>query len=202
VAVFGSARIDEEHPAYAAARAVGRGFAARGWAVVTGGGPGVMEAANRGAKEAGGRSIGCNIELPKEQAPNRYLDVWITFKHFFVRKVMLVKYSYAFVAMPGGIGTLDEIFETAVLIQTGKIRHFPVVLIGVAYWTPMLEFMRQTLLAAQTIDPGDVTGFLLTDSIDEAVTHIRTVALGDFGLKYGPRAVRRRWWLLERGQTG
>ncbi len=113
---------------------------------------------------------------------------------------MLVKYSYAFVAMPGGIGTLDEIFETAVLIQTGKIKYFPVVLMDTRYWTPMLTFLRDTLLAAGTLDPADVSGFLLTDSVDEAVAHIRSVALGEFGLKYGPRAVRRRWWLIERGR--
>jgi hypothetical protein len=200
VTVFGSARFREDHRYYALARAMGARLAETGFSVMTGGGPGIMEAANRGAKDVGGHSIGCNIELPKEQAPNPYLDVWITFKHFFVRKVMLVKYSYAFVAMPGGIGTLDEIFETAVLIQTGKIKHFPVVLMGVEYWTPMLTFMRDTLLAAGTIDPADSTGFLLTDSVEEAVMHIRTVALGEFGLKYGPRAVRRRWWLLERGR--
>lgn len=125
VTVFGSARFKEDHPYYALARELGRGLAELGFTVMTGGGPGIMEAANRGAREAGGRSIGCNIGLPREQAPNAYLDRWVTFHRFFVRKVMLVKYSYAFVALPGGFGTLDEIFETATLIQTGKIRDFP-----------------------------------------------------------------------------
>ncbi|HEY1270011.1 MAG TPA: TIGR00730 family Rossman fold protein, partial [Candidatus Binatia bacterium] len=125
VTVFGSARFRDDHEYYRMARDVGARLARAGFTVMTGGGPGIMEAANRGAKEAGGRSIGCNIELPEEQKPNPYLDKWITFRHFYVRKVMLVKYSYAFVALPGGFGTLDEIFETAVLIQTGKIKEFP-----------------------------------------------------------------------------
>ena len=122
---------------------------------MTGGGPGIMEAANRGAKEVGGRSVGCNIELPQEQKPNPYLDRWVTFRHFFVRKLMLVKYSYAFIALPGGFGTLDEIFETATLIQTGKIRDFPLVLIGRDYWRPLTDFLRNRLLVEGTIDPGD-----------------------------------------------
>src|SRR5262245_21448532 len=122
VTVFGSARFKEDHPYYALGREVGRALARAGFTVMTGGGPGIMEAANRGAKDVGGRSVGCNIELPEEQRPNPYLDRWITFRHFFVRKVMLVKYSYAFVALPGGFGTLDEIFETATLVQTGKIK--------------------------------------------------------------------------------
>src|SRR5713226_2476283 len=123
---------------------------------MTGGGPGIMEAANRGAKEAGGRSIGCNIELPQGQKPNAYLDRWITFRHFFVRKLMLVKYSYAFIALAGGFGTLDEIFETATLIQTGKIQQFPLVLMGREYWRPLLDFMRERLLAQKMIDAIDL----------------------------------------------
>src|SRR5262245_60515207 len=130
VTVFGSARFPEDHRYYQLARDVGARLAHAGFTVMTGGGPGIMEAANRGAREAGGRSIGCNIELPHEQRPNAYVDRWITFRHFFVRKVMLVKYSYAFVALPGGFGTLDEIFETVTLVQTGKIQEFPLVLIG------------------------------------------------------------------------
>ena len=133
VTVFGSARFDEEHENYALAREMGRRIARAGFTVMTGGGPGIMEAANRGAKDVGGRSVGCNIELPVEQKPNAYLDRWVTFRHFFVRKMMLVKYSYAFVVMPGGFGTLDELFEAATLIQTGKIKSFPVILMGVEY---------------------------------------------------------------------
>src|SRR5579862_7555232 len=147
VTVFGSARFDERSPHYDLTREVGRRLAEAGFTVMTGGGPGLMEAANRGAKEAGGYSVGANIELAHEQAPNAFLDRWIEFKYFFVRKLMLVKYSYAFVAMPGGFGTLDEIFETAVLIQTGKIKDFPLVLVGKAYWQPLLEFLRGRLLA-------------------------------------------------------
>src|SRR5581483_2455276 len=144
--IFGSARFKEEHPYYALARDAGRRIAQDGFTVMTGGGPGVMEAANRGAKEAGGRSVGCNIELPLEQRPNAYLDRWITFRHFFVRKMMLVKYSYAFIALPGGFGTLDEIFEVVTLIQTGKIKQFPLVLLGRDYWRPLQEFLRDRLL--------------------------------------------------------
>jgi uncharacterized protein (TIGR00730 family) len=165
--------------------------------VMTGGGPGVMEAANRGAKEAGGRSIGCNIELPQEQRPNPYLDRWVTFRHFFVRKVMLVKYSYAFVALPGGFGTLDEVFETVTLIQTGKIQEFPLVLVGGAYWEPLVEFIRARLVAAHTIDPADLGRLAVTDSPSEAVRSITEIAMRRFGLTYGPRA-RPRWYLGER----
>ena len=196
VTVFGSARFKEDHPYYALAREIGRGLAELGFTVVTGGGPGIMEAANRGAREARGRSIGCNIELPVEQTPNAYLDRWITFRHFFVRKVMLVKYSYAFVALPGGFGTLDELFETAVLIQTGKMKDFPVVLMGTAFWRPLLDYLRRDLVRACTLDPADVDRVLLTDSPEEAVEAIRDRAIGQFGLGYGPR-VRRRWWLGE-----
>jgi uncharacterized protein (TIGR00730 family) len=198
VTVFGSARFAEGHPYYEKATETGAMLARAGFTVMTGGGPGIMEAANRGAKSVGGRSVGCNIELPREQQPNRYLDVWVTFRHFFVRKVMLVKYSYAFIAMPGGFGTMDEVFETVTLIQTGKIKHFPVVLVGVDYWRPLIDYMRGTLLAARTIDPEDVASLLVTDSVGEAVDHIRAVALGELGLTYGPPAVRRRWWLWER----
>ena len=143
VTVFGSARFTENHPYYELARQCGAELAKAGFTVMTGGGPGIMEAANRGAKETGGRSIGCNIQLPREQKPNPFVDQWITFRYFFVRKVMLVKYSYAFIALPGGLGTLDEIFETATLIQTGKIRDFPLVLMGKEYWRPLLEFNVQ-----------------------------------------------------------
>src|SRR5437667_4900201 len=142
VTVFGSARTREADSNYHLARQMGAAIARLGFTVLTGGGPGIMEAANRGAKDVGGRTVGCNIELPFEQKPNPYLDRWITFRHFFVRKVMLIKYSYAFIALPGGFGTLDEIFETATLIQTGKIFEFPVVLVGTEYWRPLVEFVR------------------------------------------------------------
>jgi hypothetical protein len=155
-----------------------------------------MEAANRGAQEAGGTSVGCNIELPIEQPPNRYLDVMVTFRHFFVRKVMLVKYSYAFVVLPGGYGTLDEVFETATLIQTGKIEDFPIVLMGRAFWSPVVGQLRETLLGGGTIDAGDLGLLFLTDSPEEAVAYIRQVAMDRFHLTYGPRA-RRRWFLRE-----
>ena len=148
--------------------------------------PGIMEAVNRGAKEVGGRSVGCNIELPQEQQPNPYLDRWITFRHFYVRKVMLVKYSYAFVALPGGFGTLDEIFETAVLIQTGKIRDFPLVLMGQEFWQPLMDFVEMRLVREGVVDPADPKRFTVTDSVEEAVTVIVDAATRRFGLSYHP----------------
>ena len=143
VTVFGSARFKEDHPYYVLARELGARLAEAGFAVMTGGGPGIMEAANRGAKDVGGTSVGCNITLPVEQKPNPYLDRWVELKYFFVRKMLLEKYSYAFVAMPGGIGTLDELFETSVLIQTHKMKDFPVVLMGKSFWTPLLDYLRR-----------------------------------------------------------
>jgi uncharacterized protein (TIGR00730 family) len=196
VSVFGSARFQEGHPYYALAQDVGARLARAGFTVMTGGGPGIMEAANRGAREAGGRSVGCNIELPAEQKPNPHLDQWITFRYFFVRKLMLVKYSYAFIALPGGFGTLDEIFETATLIQTGKIRDFPLVLMGQTFWQPLMDFFRDRLVAEQTIAPGDRERIMVTDSAAAAVTSITDVAMRRFGLTYGPR-IRRRWYLGE-----
>lgn len=196
VTVFGSARFTEDQPYYRLAREVGSRLAEAGFTVMTGGGPGIMEAANRGAKEAGGYSIGCNIQLEHEQAPNAYLDRWITFEHFSIRKMLLVKYSYAFIAMPGGFGTLDEIFETATLIQTHKILDFPLILMGRDYWEPMLQFIRQRLLVAKTIDANDVDRILVIDSPAEAVDAITAIALNQFGLTYGPR-MKRRWWLGE-----
>lgn len=194
VTVFGSARFVQDQPFYQLAWEVGGRLARAGFTVMTGGGPGIMEAANRGAKEAGGYSVGCNIELPKEQRPNRYLDRWVTFRHFYVRKLMLVKYSYAFIALPGGFGTLDEIFETATLIQTGKIKQFPLVLMGREYWRPLLDFMRERLLLQKTIDPSDLERLKVTDSAEEAVDSIIDIAMHQFGLTYGPKL--RRYWLL------
>jgi uncharacterized protein (TIGR00730 family) len=199
VTVFGSARFREGHPYYELTREVGRAIAEAGFTVMTGGGPGLMEAANRGAKEAGGYSVGSNIELPTEQKPNPYLDRWIEFPYFFVRKLMLLKYSYAFIAMPGGIGTLDEIFETAVLIQTGMTKDFPLVLLGKSYWDPLVAYMRGTLLANATVDAADIDRIIVTDSPREAIDLIRERATKQFGLVYGPNRPRmkRRWFLGE-----
>lgn len=196
VTVFGSARFTAEHPYYVLAREVGQRLARAGFTVMTGGGPGIMEAANRGAKEAGGYSVGCNIELPQEQKPNPYLDRWVTFRHFFLRKLMLVKYSYAFIAMPGGFGTLDEIFEAATLIQTHKIENFPLILVGQQYWRPLLDFLGGQLVEAKTIDRIDAERILLTDSAEEAVQVAHDAALREFGLSYGPK-LKRRWFLWE-----
>jgi uncharacterized protein (TIGR00730 family) len=196
VTVFGSARFGETDRYYGLARELGRQLAGAGFTVMTGGGPGIMEAANRGAKEAGGYSVGCNIELPVKQPPNPYLDAVVNFRHFFVRKVLLVKYSYAFVVLPGGYGTLDEVFETATLIQTRKIEGFPIVLMGADFWAPLFDLLRDRLLAEGTIDPADLDLLYVTDSPEEAVEHIRDVAMERFHLTYGPRA-KRRWLLRE-----
>jgi hypothetical protein len=181
VTVFGSARFKEDHPYYAVARTVGQRLAKLGFTVMTGGGPGIMEAANRGAKEAGGYSVGCNIVLPKEQKINAYLDRWVTFSHFYVRKVMLVKYSYAFVVMPGGIGTMDEFFEAAELIQTKKIESFPLILFVKDYWRPLVEFLN-AMVEAGTIAREDLDLLVFTDSVDEAMAHIQKHAVEQFGL--------------------
>jgi uncharacterized protein (TIGR00730 family) len=197
VTVFGSARFREGHPYYELTREVGRTIAEAGFTVMTGGGPGLMEAANRGAKDAGGYSVASNIELPSEQKPNAYLDQWIEFPYFFVRKLMLLKYSYAFIAMPGGFGTLDEIFETAVQIQTGKMLGFPLVLMGKSYWDPLIGYLRDTLLKESTIDAVDIDHLIVTDSPREAVEMIRERGTKEFGLTYGPK-IKRRWFLGER----
>lgn len=173
VTVFGSARFEEDHRYYKLAREVGRQLAEAGFAVMTGGGPGVMEAANRGAKDGGGKSIGCNIQLPHEQEPNPYLDKFVEFRYFFVRKVMLVKYSHAFVVLPGGFGTMDELFEAATLIQTGKIEDFPLVLMGVDYWRPLLAFLRDSMVVHGTIDATDLDRIFVTDDVAEAIAHVR-----------------------------
>lgn len=182
ITIFGSARIQEGHPYYDLARAVGGAVADLGFTVMTGGGPGLMEAANRGAKEAGGRSIGCNIELPHEQQPNAYLDRWITVRYFFVRKVLLVKYSYGFVVLPGGIGTLDEMFEALTLIQTGKIEHFPVVLMGSDYWHPVATLLEQ-MAQEGTISPRDRELVLITDSVEAMCDHLERYAVKRFQLQ-------------------
>jgi uncharacterized protein (TIGR00730 family) len=197
VTVFGSARFDKSHPYYALGEQMGAELARLGVTVMTGGGPGLMEAANKGAKSVGGKSVGCNIRLPKEQQPNPYLDRMVEFRYFFVRKLMLLKYSYAFVALPGGFGTLDEIFETVVLIQTGKVKSFPVILLGTEFWNPLLELVRQRLLPAGTIDAGDVNLLTVMDSPKDAAEHIREVALRDFGFTVGSPP-KPRWYLGER----
>ena len=169
VTIFGSARIGEGNPVYEEARAAGRRFAELGWAVVTGGGPGVMEAANRGAKEGGGLSVGFNIQLPHEQSPNPYLDISLTFRHFYARKTMFVKVAEGFVVFPGGFGTADELFEALTLIQTGKVFHFPVVLFGTDYWGELMGWIKGELLADGMISAGDIELLHLTDDADEAV---------------------------------
>jgi uncharacterized protein (TIGR00730 family) len=195
VTVFGSARFREGHPFYTLGCDVGRRLARLGFTVMTGGGPGLMEAANRGAREAGGVSVGCNIQLPVEQKPNPYLDRWVDCHHFFVRKVLLFKYSYAFVALPGGLGTLDELTEALTLVQTGKIRNFPVVLLGTTFWKPF-ESLLQSMCEAGTISRSDLDLLLVTDDLDDAMTHIEMHAVKAFGLRR--RAVRPSSILGER----
>jgi len=197
VTVFGSARFPENHRYYKLAREMGKRIADMDLTTMTGGGPGIMEAANRGAHEAGGKSIGCNIKLPMEQRPNPYVDRWIEFKYFFVRKVMLVKYSYAFVVLPGGFGTLDEVFETATLVQTGKIKHFPIVLMGVEFWQPMMDYLREKFLKEGTIGPEDLDMLTLTDSPDEAVAAI-VAGLSRHIADLKRDKPKRKWWLGEK----
>jgi uncharacterized protein (TIGR00730 family) len=172
VTIFGSARIRPDDPVYAQAREAARRFAAKGWAVVTGAGPGVMEAANRGAKEADGLSVGFNIHLPHEQRSNPYVDLSLTFRHFYVRKTMFVKAAEGFVVFPGGFGTADELFEALTLIQTRKIFHFPVVLVGSDYWEELLGWVRNELLADGMISPEDLDLLYVTDDLDDAVSQV------------------------------
>lgn len=196
VTVFGSARIRPGTPEYELARRMGNGIARLGFTVMTGGGPGIMEAANRGAKEAGGCSVGCNIKLPFEQAPNEYLDRCVTLYYFFVRKMLLVKYSYAFVVMPGGAGTLDELFEAVTLVQTHKIQDFPIVVMGTEYWRELTDLLTK-MARLGTIGPSDLELIYVTDSVEEALDHIRRKAIEPFGLK---RIIRRHLpWLGEQG---
>jgi len=172
VSVFGSARLGPDSDYYAAAQEVGSLLAERGYAVITGGGPGLMEAANRGASEAGGLSIGCTIELPNEEQVNDYVNLQIAFRYFFVRKTMFVKYSEALIAFPGGFGTMDELFESLTLIQTGKTRPVPLVLFGVDYYKGLVDWLRRTVLAHGAIDEADLDLWLLTDSVQEATEHL------------------------------
>lgn len=183
ITVFGSARFAEDHPYYRMGVDVGARLADMGFTVLTGGGPGIMEAANRGAKEAGGTSIGLNIELPFEQHANPWLDVMIEFEHFFVRKVMLVKYSLGFVVLPGGFGTMDELFEAITLIQTKKITNFPIVLMGKEYYSEIVDTIRNRMVTEGTISKDDLDLFLVTDSIDEMEDFLRARVVKRFGLK-------------------
>jgi uncharacterized protein (TIGR00730 family) len=169
ISVFGSARTPRDSPYYDLARRTGAALAAAGWAVITGGGPGIMEAANRGASEAGGLSVGLGIELPFEQHLNEWVDLGIEFRYFFARKTMFVKYSQGFVCLPGGFGTLDEVFEALTLVQTRKINQFPIILLGTEHWTPMLEWVRSTLEPGGFVSPGDLDLLLVTDDVDHAV---------------------------------
>ena len=175
ISVFGSARIDSTNRMYAAARSFGAAAARAGFAVITGGGPGIMEAANRGCHEASGVSVGCNIELPYEQHLNAFVNLGIDFRYFFVRKMMFVKYAEAFAVFPGGFGTVDELFEALTLVQTGKILHFPIVLFGSKYWNPLLDWLRDTVLDEHKISPEDFDVFHVTDHVEDALDHITTV---------------------------
>ena len=193
ITVFGSARFKEDHQYYIAAREFGKRIAASGFTTMTGGGPGIMEAANRGAFENGGKSVGCNIQLPMEQHVNKYVNFSVTFQYFFIRKLLLTKYSYAFIIMPGGFGTMDEFFQTITLIQTKTIIQFPIVLYGKSYFEPLLKFIE--FMAEQgTISRDDLNLVLVTDDIDEAMAHIKTYITKFYTVK--PR--RRLWWLLEK----
>jgi uncharacterized protein (TIGR00730 family) len=176
VSIFGSARTPSDHPDYALARATAHRLGAAGFTVITGGGPGVMEAANRGAREAGATSVGLNIDLPFEQAPNPFQDIELRFHYFFTRKVMFVRYASAFVVFPGGFGTLDELFEALLLIQTRKIRHFPVVLVQPRFWAGMTDWLRDRLAADGMIAPADLDLFTTTDDPDEVVALVRAGA--------------------------
>jgi uncharacterized protein (TIGR00730 family) len=172
VSIFGSARVGESSPVYAAARATAKLFGEAGWAVITGGGPGVMEAANRGCKEGGGLSVGFNIELPHEQSSNAYLDISLTFRHFYARKTMFVKPAEGFVVFPGGFGTADELFESLTLIQTGKVLHFPVVLFGTEFWTPLLDWVHGVQLPEGLISSDDLELLTLTDTPEHVLEHV------------------------------
>lgn len=191
VSVFGSARFKEDHPFYQNAYNLSRELSKLGLTIMTGGGPGIMEAANKGAHDNGGRSVGCAIQLPKEQVVNPYMDRWLEVKYFFVRKVLLLKYSYAFVVFPGGFGTMDELFETLTLIQTGMLNGFPVVVIGTEYYKDLIE-MTDKMKSHSTISDGDEKLLLFTDDNDAALNHIATYISSNYRVKQK----RKKWWLL------
>jgi uncharacterized protein (TIGR00730 family) len=197
VTVFGSARFKDGHRYYEEAQKMGQLIASElGLTVMTGGGPGIMEAANRGAKEGGGMSVGCNIVLPHEQSENPWLDKFVTIRYFFVRKVLLVKYSYAFVILPGGFGTMDELFETLTLVQTRKISNFPIVIMGMDYYRPMQEYLK-FMASEGTISPEDMDLVLFTDDPNEAIAHIRQYISTNYKVKKRPSYLPK-WWLFER----
>ena len=196
ITVFGSARFKEGSVYYEQARELGKRIVNDlGMTVMTGGGPGIMEAANRGAFESGGRSVGCNIKLPHEQSENPYMQKWVKIKYFFVRKVLLVKYSYGFVIMPGGVGTMDELYETLTLIQTRTVTNFPMVLMGTEYYQPMLA-MLEKMVEQGTISPEDLGLLKVTDSIDEAIEHISLYLMTNYHVQKRRKPI---WWLLEKG---
>lgn len=192
ITVFGSARFSEDNKWYQCAREFGKRIGQIGFTTMTGGGPGIMEAANRGAHESGGMSVGCNIRLPFEQAHNPYMHKWMTFEYFFTRKTILVKYSYAFIIMPGGFGTMDEFFETLTLVQTKTIHGFPIVLFGKEFYEPLMNVMHM-MAEKKTISEEDLKLVLLTDDVSEAMDHIYKYLQANYKVK--PR--KRRWWLLE-----
>lgn len=199
VTVFGSARFKEDHPYYQQTVALSAEIARLGFTVMTGGGPGLMEAANRGAKQVKGRSVGCNIVLPFEQQHNPYLDKWVNIKYFFVRKTLLIKYSYAFVVMPGGFGTLDEYFEAITLIQTRKLSQFPIIIFDRDFHKDLIGHI-ECMKVKGTISPEDLDLFLITDSVEESVEYLKKNAIGRFGLVHEkPR--KRFWWLFEKDET-
>jgi hypothetical protein len=196
VTVFGSARFKEGHVFYEQARELSGRIAQMGFTIMTGGGPGIMEAANKGAREVGGKSVGCNIVLPHEQSHNPYLDRWVNIKYFFVRKTLLIKYSYAFIVMPGGFGTMDEYFEALTLIQTKKVHQFPIIIMGKEFHQELINYV-ETMKNYQTISPNDSDLFLVTDSIDEAIAHLQKNSIVKFNLKFEKKRKRFKW-LLER----
>jgi len=193
ITVFGSARFKEDNIYYQTAKNFGKEIAAMGFTTMTGGGPGIMEAANRGAFESKGKSVGCNIQLPFEQKPNPYVNTSITFEHFFVRKSMMIKYSYAFIIMPGGFGTMDEFFETITLVQTKMLKQFPVVLFGKEYYKELWEYMEY-MAQQSTISKEDLSLVLLTDSVEDAMRHIKKYITTNYELKNR----KPMWWLFEK----
>ncbi|MEP6713546.1 MAG: TIGR00730 family Rossman fold protein [Ferruginibacter sp.] len=196
VTIFGSARFKEDHPYYKQTQAIAGEIAKLGFTIMTGGGPGIMEAANRGAKDVGGRSVGCNIVLPHEQHQNPYLDKWVNIKYFFVRKTLLIKYSYAFVVMPGGFGTLDEYFEALTLIQTKMISQFPVIIFDKDFYKAVLAHI-DLMMEKGTISPEDLKLCLFTDSVEEAVNHLKEHSINKFALKTEQKR-KSSWWLFEK----